>query len=42
MKRDLLRCVRDENYINETTEQLPLKLAERAIAVTDMTLRRRL
>ena len=32
----------NENYVDKTTEQLPLKLAEGAIAVTGMTLVRRL
>jgi len=32
----------NENYINQTTEQLPLKLAERAITMIGVTLGRRL
>jgi hypothetical protein len=32
----------NENYVSKTTEQLPLKLAERAIAVIGTTRRRRL
>ena len=32
----------NENYVDQTTEQLPLKLAERAIAMIGMTLGRRL
>jgi len=32
----------NEDYVNQTTEELPLKLAERAIAMIGITLVRRL
>jgi hypothetical protein len=32
----------DENYVDQTTEQLSLKLTERAIAMTGISLVRRL
>jgi hypothetical protein len=32
----------NENYVNQTTEQLPLKLTEGAIALMGITLVRRL
>ena len=42
MKRDLLWCMGNENYVNKTTKQLALKLTERAIAMIGMDLVRRL
>jgi|GEM_PF-6487037 len=41
-KSDLLWCMGNENYVNQTTEKLSLKLTERAIAMIGMTLVRRL
>jgi len=41
-KRDLLRCMGNENYLNKPTEQLALELTERAIAMIGMILVRRL
>jgi len=37
-KRELLFGMGDEDYLNQTSEHLPLKLAERALAMTRVAL----